>query len=149
MAGEVPNQDSTKNKGGRPPQYKTPEEMQAVIDDYFNKDAWFEDGDKKEFRPTISGLAYALDLSTVSIRNYAIKDEFLSTVKRAKLKVEMALENRLYGNNVTGLIFNLKNNFGWKDKQEVDNTSSDGSFKPSSIILQGVRADDSSNDKDS
>jgi hypothetical protein len=26
----------------------------------------------------------------------------------------------LYGNTVTGVIFNLKNNFGWKDKNEVE-----------------------------
>ena len=108
---------------GQPQKYKTPEEMQTVINKYFETDAWIEEGEKKEFRPTISGLAYALDFTTQSLRNYEFKEEYFSTVKRAKQIVEQALESRLYGNNVTGLIFNLKCNFGWKDNQETDKTS--------------------------
>ena len=111
------------NSFGRPPVYKTPKEMQKVISEYFEGDAWFECNDKKEFRPTISGLAFALNVTTQSLRNYEFKDDFLSTVKRAKQLVELSLEQRLYGNNVTGLIFNLKCNFGWKDSQEEDKTS--------------------------
>lgn len=105
---------------GRPPTYKTPEEMQIVIEEYFDNDAWFEDGEKREFRPTVSGLAYTLGISTESLRNYELKEEFLATVKAAKQLVEVTLEQRLYGSAVTGLIFNLKNNFGWKDKSEID-----------------------------
>jgi hypothetical protein len=37
--------------------------------------------------------------------------------------VEMSLEQRLAGQAVTGSIFSLKNNFGWKDKSETDITS--------------------------
>lgn len=32
--------------------------------------------------------------------------------------VEVFLEERLQGTAATGTIFNLKNNFGWKDKTE-------------------------------
>jgi transposase len=31
---------------------------------------------------------------------------------------------------------NMKNRFGWKDKHEVDNTSSDGTMTPTKIIIQ-------------
>lgn len=115
------------NPVGRPPRYKTPEAMKIIIDDYFENresddSAWFMNGDKQEYRPTISGLAYALGLSTQAVRDYEEKDEFLGTIKEAKLKVERALEERLYGNNVTGLIFNLKNNFKWKDSQQIEVT---------------------------
>jgi len=33
------------------------------------------------------------------------------------------LEQKLYGNAVTGVIFNLKNNFGWQDKTEQEVTT--------------------------
>lgn len=107
------------NPVGRPPTYKTPEEMQTVISAYFETDAYHGEGDKKEFRPTVSGLAYALGITTEALRNYEEKNEFLATVKRAKQTVEMALEQRLYGNNVTGIIFNLKCNFGLNDRNSI------------------------------
>lgn len=122
--------------GGRPPKYNSPEEMQVLIDEYFRDckvnrvlDAGdcqdpilLEDSDVStdDRHPTVSGLAYALDMSTEGIRNYGNKDEFSATVKTAKLRIELYLEQKLYGNNVTGSIFNLKNNFGWKDKSEQE-----------------------------
>jgi hypothetical protein len=123
---------------GRPPKYKTKEEMQAIIDLYFLacrvhqeeseerllgllEDELLMISEIEDVIPTISGLAYTLGMSTEAFRNYEEKDEFLATVKRAKQRVEMSLEQRLAGNNVTGSIFSLKNNFGWKDKSEVDN----------------------------
>ena len=128
---------------GRPPKYKTPKEMQRIIDLYFlackvNKSADSvgkellkglnkKDSGLIEFIedhvPTVSGLAYTLGMSTEAFRNYEEKDKFLATVKRAKQRIEISLEQRLAGNNVTGSIFNLKNNFGWKDKTEQDITS--------------------------
>jgi hypothetical protein len=95
---------------GRPPKYNTPEEMQEVIDKYFDENDIY----------TVSGLAYELDMSTEALRNYEAKDEFLATVKKAKQRVEISLEKRLASNAVAGSIFNLKNNFGWKDKTEVE-----------------------------
>ncbi len=56
--------------------------------------------------------------------DYTDKDEFSDTIKKAKARVEAFNEQRLFGNNVTGVIFNLKNNFGWKDKTEVDQNMS-------------------------
>ena len=111
---------------GRPPKFTSTDKMQEAIDEYFDGAAWVQVGDNNEFRPTISGLAYALDMTTHSLRNYEEKDEFFTTIKKAKLRVEMALEERLYGNSVTGLIFNLKNNFGWKDKLEQELSGPNG-----------------------
>lgn len=124
------------NPVGRPPKYKTPEEMQRVIDLYYlackiNRDddkppANLSDEDRliveevEDIVPAISGLAYTLDMTTEAFRNYEQKDEFLATVKRAKQRVEMSLEQRLAGTAVTGSIFSLKNNFGWKDKTEQE-----------------------------
>ena len=120
---------------GRPPKYESPEEMQRIIDLYYlackvhrtdNADLLVglsdEDllivNDIEDIVPSISGIAYLLGMTTQAFRNYEKKDEFLCTVKEAKQRVEMSLEQRLAGNAVTGSIFSLKNNFGWKDKTE-------------------------------
>lgn len=106
---------------GRPPKYKTAKEMQKVIDEYFESVTYCNPDTGREYcQPTMSGLADALDMCRKTLCNYSHKDEFLHTIKKARRKVEIALERHLYGNSVTGAIFNLKNNFGWKDKQEVE-----------------------------
>jgi len=113
------------NPVGRPVKYKTPEAMQVDIDAYFDSDAWLKQGDDVIFCPTVSGIAYALNMTTASFRNYEKRDEFFSTIKRAKQKVEITLEQRLSGNSVTGSIFNLKHNFSWKDKHEEEQGKTD------------------------
>ncbi len=99
-----------KHPGGRPRKYSTPEEMQTVIDKYF------EDNPK----PTICGLALALGFAQrKSLLNYeGYGEEFCNTIKRAKLKIEESYEQELRSNHVAGAIFALKN-FKWKDKQEI------------------------------
>lgn len=104
---------------GRPAKYKTPQEMQADIDAYFASC-------NEDNPPLISGLAYHLDMTTECLRNYQEKDEFIATVKRAKQRVEIALEKRLNAAAPVGAIFSLKNNFGWKDKSEQELTGADG-----------------------
>lgn len=129
---------------GRPPKYDTPEQMQEIIDLYFLACRYNQLGEEdellkdlsddqirmvksvEELNPIISGLAYVLDMTTQALRDYEKKDEFLCTIKKAKQKVEMNLEQRLAGNAVTGSIFSLKNNFGWKDKTEQELTGKDG-----------------------
>lgn len=100
-------------KGGRPPKYTKVEEMQKKINKYF-ADC---DNNKKPY--TITGLGLALDMSRQDLINYSNKEEFFDTIKKAKARVENYLEERLINDNsATGIIFNLKNNYGWKDKQE-------------------------------
>lgn len=104
------------NKAGRPLKFKTKEEMQEKINQYFEEC-------KEEKRPiTFTGLAYSIGLSRQSLLNYKERDEFFDTIKKAKDYVEMTLEERLIGTSgvATGIIFNLKNNYDWKDKQEID-----------------------------
>ena len=106
---------------GRPPIFDNPEQMQEAIDAYFAECA------ADEVPITVSGLAYALGMTTESLRYYGEKDAFSATVKRAKQKAELSIEQRLLtGQAAAGAIFNLKNNFGWKDKQEHELGGPDG-----------------------
>jgi len=104
-----------RNKGGRPLKYGTVEELERAIDEYFCE------CDMLKEPYTITGLALALDVDRRTLTNYSNKEEFFPTIKKAKLKVENYLEKRLIKDtSTTGIIFNLKNNFEWKDKQEID-----------------------------
>ena len=108
---------------GRPPKFENPEEMQKEIDLYFSQALYDNNGDeRKDMKPiSVTGLALSLGFADrQSIQDYRKKDEFTFTIKRACMVIENYLEESLFGNNVTGIIFNLKNNFGWKDKTELD-----------------------------
>ena len=72
--------------------------------------------------PSFTGLAIYLNVNKDTLTEYGNQADYSVTIKRAKQKIENYLEDHLYGNNVTGIIFNLKNNYGWKDKQEIDTT---------------------------
>lgn len=97
--------------------YKTGKELQKGIDKYF------QECDKKQKPYTMSGLAESLDIDRITLINYGKRDSFFTLIKKAKQKVERQLEeNALIGKgNATFTIFNLKNNYGWRDTVEVDN----------------------------
>lgn len=114
--------------GGRPLKFTSLTELQEAIDQYFT--------DAKENKEpyTITGLALALDTSRETLLDYEAKEEFSDTIKRAKLKCHNYAENFLYtGKNATGAIFNLKNNYGWRDKTETDLTTN-GKDLPTPIL---------------
>lgn len=122
--------------GGRPREFESPEEMQKAIDEYFEScfiTATNSEGEEyqKRIRPwTISGLAVALGVDRRTILNYEneYEDEFFRTIARAKAKIEMYAEEQLFRGQgkTSGVQFNLKNNFNWKDKQEHDIQHSGG-----------------------
>jgi len=94
--------------------FKTEEELKDAINKYFQK------CDEKEKPYTMSGLALSLGIDRTTLINYGKRDLFSTLIKNAKAKVEEQLEESLYrlGNN-SGVIFNLKNNYGWRDTVEV------------------------------
>jgi len=116
--------------GGRPLKFESVEQLESMIEEYFTNC----DIEKKPY--TITGLALWLDTSRETLINYEERPEFFDTIKRAKVKCENwveegALMNRI---NATSAIFNLKNNYGWKDKTEQELTNPDGNLKTLVII---------------
>lgn len=128
------------NHPGQPAYYDSPEEMQIIIDKFFNdcegKPLFDDEGNAVLNRngdpvmigkrpPTVTGLALALGFhSRQSLINYSNKDQFLDTITEAKLRIQDYVETRLFdkeGSN--GAKFSLSNNFGWIDRQVVDNNN--------------------------
>ena len=103
-------------KVGRPKIFKSVEEVEEKINAYFK---YCEDKDKPY---TMSGLAYYLDVDRRTIVNYTKEEEFFPVIKKARDRVQMQLEENALLNkgNPTFTIFNLKNNFDWKDKIETN-----------------------------
>jgi len=101
-----------------------------------------------EVIPTIEGLAVFLNVSRKTLYNWkAENEEFLHILD--DLMARQAKE--LFSNGLTG-DFNptitklILTKHGYSDRVEQDVTSSDGALAPTSIVLRGVRADDSSDD---
>ena len=121
---------------GRPPKYKSKEEIQEKIEQYFQdcKGEILKDDEgntvfNKFGNPvivgekplTVTGLALALGFaSRQALLNYQGKKEFNDTITRAKSRVEEYAESRLFdrdGSN--GAQFSLRNNFkGWNIDNE-------------------------------
>lgn len=98
---------------GRPLKFASAEEMQVKID------AYFREREAEEKPISITGLANYLDTYRDLLCNYAEKDEFHDTIKKAKQRVEQFYEERLIYQNAAGPIFALKN-FDWKDSQSLE-----------------------------
>ncbi len=97
----------------RPATYTNKEELEKEIDRYF------EETPNDEI--TITWLALFLWFSErKSLIDYSWKEEFLHTIKKAKMRVEHAYEKRLVARWNGWDVFALKN-FDWKDKFETDN----------------------------
>jgi hypothetical protein len=132
--------DGSKNPGGRPRAYNSPEELKKIIDDYFesceakpliNQSTGEPYLDKTGMPimyghtpPSVAGLAYALGFkSRQSLLDYADEQKFMDIVMRAKLKIEIYNNTRLYDKDgVQGAKFNLAVNYGYVDKQAIEHS---------------------------
>lgn len=135
-----------KNKGGRPLKFKSAAELEKKINEYFDscmqehwepikvdgRIEWVPVLDKDgnimmiEKEPlTLTGLALYLDTDRRTLLNYEENAEFFPTIKKAKVRIEQYAEKQLFNTsakNIAGVIFNLKNNYGWKDKQDIEHS---------------------------
>lgn len=133
---------------GRKTKWSSVEELENQIDQYFD-----ECKIEKEV-PTISGLAYHLGTNRQTLLNYEnnknngwlknsddrFKEKISEVIKMAKSYIESCYEQALFDRGkTTGAIFTLKNNFNWKDKQEIVQTAE------KSIDLSGLSTEEIKN----
>lgn len=119
------------------PTYNTPEELKDRVDEYITKQ-------KEEAEPcTMAGLSvflgYASPRSLSDVRdrkdgNYGLVLDY------AKSRIEDEKNRKMLKNqyNVAGAIFDLKNNHGWTDKQEI--TGRDG--QPLFTFVSNINRDE-------
>jgi len=129
---------------GRPLKFKTAEELQEAIDKYFlQEDEWAKKHAKSLPIYTMAGLGNAIGLSRQGILEYSTKEDFSDTIKSAKEKVELMVEKRLLnGESPSGHIFNLKNNFNWKDTTQQQQVDGEGNTVEPTIKIEFVGKDE-------
>lgn len=95
-------------------------------------------------------IADALGISERTLRDRKSNSaEFAEAIKRGKAKgiafVTNKLMEKVKAGNVTAMIFFLKSQAGWKEKQEIDLINSDNSLRPTVIELVAPGIDDVKN----
>lgn len=115
--------------------FESVEQLENAINKYFHecdtrqKEFITKDGEtytKTAPKPyTIEGLAVALEIDRRTLLNYETIPEyaeFFPTIKKAKAKILANLTERALDgdNNPAITIFNLKNNYGFRDKDPDD-----------------------------
>ncbi|WP_417018008.1 terminase small subunit [Anaerotignum sp.] len=146
----------SKNKYvGRPPKFRTKEEIQEKIDAYFKEcdgELLMDDNGnpvctpktglvyiKQPKPPTVTGLALALGFaSRQSLMEYQGKKEFADTIIRAKSRIEEYAEARLFDRDgVNGAKFSLINNFrGWGEKPEQEQDTGSNMVALAEILMR-------------
>jgi len=126
-----------KNKGGRPLKFKTPEELQKKIDEYFKSryrkvyiqktGEFLKDPETNEYiyeqhRPmTIASLAVFLGTNRQTLINYTNKQEYFDTVTRAKDIVEGWNSEALFDKDKhKGASFSATNNFKYNNSSKIE-----------------------------
>jgi len=80
------SKDTQKKPVGRPLKFKALEQVEELIEEYFKTDAYMQMGDNTIFAPTMSGLAYHLDIDRKTLLNYSNKEEFFPHYKKSQGK---------------------------------------------------------------
>ena len=118
----------------RPLKYKTVDELQAAIDEYFKacegRPLLDDKGQPVLLKglpvmldvtpPTVTGLALALGFAgRQALLNCQGRKQFKDAITRAKSRCEAYAEGRLFDRDgAHGAQFSLRCNFGWSDKAE-------------------------------
>ena len=120
--------------GGRPKAFNSPEEFAESIGRYFgsitrtyaDKDGMTDDNGKPVYHtdfiepPSFTGMCLFLKITKETWNQYSKQDGYSESATYAKMIIESYLESQLMTTkHVQGIIFNLKNNFGWAEKVDV------------------------------
>ena len=103
--------------GGAPAKWSDPVAFAARCDEYF------AECDKVDQPYTVPDLAYFLGFNCRQmVWEYGKKPRFTDAIKRARLRIEGQRNRMMLSGTKSpiGCIFDLKNNFAWQDKQEIE-----------------------------
>jgi len=99
----------------KPLMFKTPSELKKKLN------AYFRECDRRKKPYTITGLTVYLGTSRQLLCDYGKRDKYADLISEAKLRCEAYAEEALFLlRNTQGAIFNLKNNYGWRDQIDID-----------------------------
>lgn len=108
----------TKIKLGRKLKYKSSEELEQHVSNYFKK------CQHERLVPGICGLASYLGITRATLLNYEKNCEladYNEVIERARTEIEAYNEQILYCKNNSGAQFIMKNNFGYNAEQKTHN----------------------------
>ena len=136
--------EKSEKKVGRPLKIKTPKDLERAVNKYFSSISALEpvrditgavrldeDGDIIERRiyfspPDVLSLCLFLGIDERTWENYSSEEkhpEFHDITVRTKMRMEAYLREVLVTRekgSLQGVIFNLQNNYGWREKKEVE-----------------------------
>lgn len=159
----TPEDQEPKNLGGQPLKFKTVEELDLAIQNYFAEQdphtmqALAETGrDSKgnmlfdtrtvltEQKPyTMTGLARSLGVDRRTLLNYKNRDEYFPSIQGALNRCAEYAESQLFGPYSNGAKFALINNYNgkyqdWSDKQAIDHTSDGKRIESPAIYMSKI-----------
>src|SRR5690554_1884154 len=80
-------------------------------------------------------IADILSIDPKTLRKY-YREELDQSLAQANATIGGALFNKAKSGDTAAMIFWMKTQAGWREKQEIDHTSSDGSLAPTRIIIE-------------
>ncbi len=108
-----------RNKGGRPPYEPSDKDRQLVK----HMAAYGAPEDE---------IAKVVGVAEKTLRKH-FRDELDTAHTQANVRVAERLYQQCMDGNTTAMIFWLKTRAGWREKQEIDHRSGDGSMTPKSL----------------
>jgi hypothetical protein len=112
------NQNALGADSGRPRAYQDHAEFDALVE------AYFKDCEATGKKPTLTGISLHLGFcDKETFGSYTTAGvEFARTINKARIRIEENRHQLLVSKDTftPGIIFDLKNNHGWKDKTETE-----------------------------
>ena len=118
--------------------------MERLIDEYF------KEADEKDEPYLITGLCLKLECSRECLLEwnkdtgkYPKPEKAVKLIRDAKLKCQNWIEKSMMTGktNTVAAIFNLKNNYRWKDKSELDTTTNGKDLQAVPIVINMPKQD--------
>ena len=82
-------------------------------------------------------LADILGIDKKTLRKH-YREELDQSTAKANAQIGGALFNKAKGGDTAAMIFWMKTRAGWREKQDVNHTSDDGSMTPTQILISAA-----------